>query len=289
MARRYEHRRFTVNVVDHLDKRVAVVTGGASGIGAALVAAFSDAGMRTVVADIDIDGATSVAERVSASGPASIAVAVDVADSASVDILADTAYEEFGAVHVLCNNAGVLLFKGFGDSIIEDWQWVYGVNVMGTINGVTAFLPRMQAGGEAGHIFNTSSIAALGATGIYGTSKAAILSLTDALADELADTSIRASALLPGMVRSLITDAERNRPADMGRLINDPTREFAGLVGLEPETCAERVLQALHTGERYVFAGIPEGAFDLETTQRRRFEELMAAIDAGVVAEPTTD
>ena len=187
---------------------------------------------------------------------------------------------------MLCNNAGVLLFKGFGDAIIEDWQWVYGVNVMGTIHGITSFLPRMQAGGEEGHIVNTSSIAALGATGIYGTSKAAILSLTDALADELADSPIRASALLPGMVRSLITDAERNRPADKGRKVNDPTREFAGLVGLDPSTCAERVVEALRTGERYVFAGIPEGAFDLETTQRRRFDELMAAIDAGVVAEP---
>jgi len=262
-----------------------VVTGGASGIGAALVETFAAAGMRTVVADIDLDRATSVAAEASASGADSIPVHVDVADPASVQLLADKAYEAFGAVHVLCNNAGVLLFKGFGDSIIEDWQWVYGVNVMGTVHGVSAFLPRMQAGGEEGHIFNTSSIAALGATGIYGTSKAAILSLTDALADELADSPIRASALLPGMVRSLITDAERNRPADKGRLVNDPTREFAGLVGLEPSTCAERVLEALHTGERYVFAGIPEGAFDLETAHTRRFTELMAAIQAGVVPD----
>jgi len=268
---------------------VAVVTGGASGIGEALVRAFAAAGMRTVVADIDLERAAALAVDVGAEagGPASIAVRVDVADAASVEALAERAYDEFGAVHVLCNNAGVLLFKGFGDSIIEDWQWVYGVNVMGTVHGVTSFLPRMQAGGEEGHIFNTSSIAALGATGIYGTSKAAILSLTDALADELVDTPIRASALLPGMVRSLITDAERNRPADKGRLVNDPTREFAGLVGLEPSTCAERVVEALGTGERYVFAGIPEGAFDLETAHTQRFTELMAAIEAGVVPEGT--
>lgn len=258
------------------------MTGGASGIGAALVSAFDAQGMRTVVADIDTEGAEAVA---AATGPDSVAVTVDVADPESVNALADAAYDAFGAVHVLCNNAGVLLFKGFGDSIIEDWQWVYGVNVMGTIHGVTAFLPRMQAGGEEGHIVNTSSIAALGATGIYGTSKAAILSLTDSLADELTDTPIRASALLPGMVRSMITDAERNRPADMGRVVNDPTREFAGLVGLDPSTCATRVIEALRTGERYVFAGIPEGAFDLQTSHRRRFDELMGAIDAGVVPD----
>ncbi|MDH3704635.1 MAG: SDR family NAD(P)-dependent oxidoreductase [Acidimicrobiia bacterium] len=271
--------------MDDLAGRVAVVTGGASGIGAALVAGFSAAGMGTVVADIDLDGARAVAAAASDTGTDSIAVGVDVADASSVEALADAAYEAFGAVHVLCNNAGVLLFKGFGDSIIEDWQWVYGVNVMGTIHGVTAFLPRMQAGGDHGHIFNTSSIAALGATGIYGTSKAAILSLTDALADEVAGTPIRASALLPGMVRSLITDAERNRPADKGRRVDDPTREFAGLVGVDPATCAVRVLEALRTGERYVFAGIPEGAFDLETAHRRRFDELMAAIGAGIVPD----
>jgi NAD(P)-dependent dehydrogenase (short-subunit alcohol dehydrogenase family) len=271
-------------MMEELNGRVAVVTGGASGIGEALILAFAASGMRTVVADIDLERATAVAASVSLAGTESVAVHVDVADNDSVVALADAAYTAFGAVHVLCNNAGVLLFKGFGDSIIEDWQWVYNVNVMGTVNGVTAFLPRMQAGGEPGHIFNTSSITALGATGIYGTSKAAILSLTDALADELVDTPIRASALLPGMVRSLIVDAERNRPAEMGRLVDDPTREFAGLVGLEPSTCADRVLEALRTGERYVFAGIPEGAFDLETTHRKRFNELMAAIEAGIVA-----
>lgn len=273
--------------MEQLAGRVAVVTGGASGIGAALVTAFAEAGMRTVVADIDLDGATAVSWAAAGAGPASVPVRVDVADAASVDALADAAYRTFGAVHVVCNNAGVLLFRGFGDAIVEDWQWVWGVNVMGTIHGVTAFLPRMRDGGEEGHIINTSSIAALGATGVYGTSKAAILSLTDALADELADTPIRVSALLPGMVRSLITDAERNRPADLGRRLDDPTREFAGLVGLDPATCAERVLTALRTGERYVFAGIPEGAFDLETTSRRRFDELMAGIEAGIVANPT--
>jgi NAD(P)-dependent dehydrogenase (short-subunit alcohol dehydrogenase family) len=275
--------------VDELGRRVAVVTGGASGIGAALVHGFAGCGMRTIVADIDLDRAAEVADEASSKGPESIPVHVDVADPSSVQALADTAYESFGVIHVLCNNAGVLLFKGFGDSIIEDWEWLYGVNVMGTINGITAFLPRMQAAGEPGHIFNTSSVAALGATGIYGTSKAVILTLTDALADELDGTAIRASALLPGMVRSLIVDAERNRPADKGRRINDPTREFAGLVGLDPETCVTRVLEALRTGERYVFAGIPEGAFDLETTQRRRFDELMAAIEAGIVPEGPED
>lgn len=266
--------------MDDLRGRVAVVTGGGSGIGEALVLAFAAEGMRTVVADIDLDRATAVAD--AAQGD-SLAVGVDVSDPASVDALADAAYDAFGAVHVLCNNAGVLLFRGFADSIIEDWQWVWGVNVMGTIHGVNSFLPRMQVSGEPGHIVNTSSIAALGATGIYGTSKAAILSLTDALADELEGTPIAVSALLPGMVRSLITDAERNRPAAMGRRLDDPTREFAGIVGLEPETCAVRLLDALRTGERYVFAGIPEGTFDLETAHRRRTDELLAAINAGVV------
>lgn len=272
--------------MDDLEGRVAVVTGGGSGIGRALVLEFAAAGMHTVVADIELDKAVAVAGEAVAVGPASIAVHADVADSASMVDLAERVYADFGAVHVLCNNAGVLVFKGFADSIIEDWQWLYGVNVMGTINGVLAFLPRMQAGGEPGHIVNTSSIAALGATGIYGTSKAAILSLTDSLADELTGSAIGVSALLPGMVKSQIVAAERNRPADMGRRTEDPTQEFAGLVGLDPAFCARRVREALHTGERYVFAGIPEGAFDLETTHIRRFKELMASIQAGIVTEP---
>lgn len=272
--------------MERLDGKVAVVTGGGSGIGRAIVHEFAAVGIHTVVADIEADRAEAVAEEVRLLGSAdSVAAGVDVADHAAMVDLADTAFDTFGPVHILCNNAGVLVFKGFADSIIEDWQWVYGVNVMGVINGVTAFLPRMLEHGEDGHIVNTSSIAALGATGIYGTSKAAILSLTDSLADELADTPIKVSALLPGMVKSQIVVAERNRPAEMGRRTEHPTQEFAGLAGLDPTTCASRVRDALHTGERYVFAGIPEGAFDLETTQRRRHAELMAAIEAGVVAE----
>ena len=273
--------------MDRLDGKVAVVTGGGSGIGRAIVHEFAAVGMNTVVADIEAEKADAVAEEARLLGAESLAVEVDVADFSSVVDLAEAASGTFGNVHVVCNNAGVLLFKGFADAIIQDWQWVYGVNVMGVINGVTAFLPGMLEHGEEGHIVNTSSIAALGATGIYGTSKAAILALTDSLADELADTPINVSALLPGMVRSQITAAERNRPADMGRLDNHPTREFAGLVGLEPETCASRIRDALHTGERYVFAGIPEDEFDLETTARRRFNELMNSISAGIVTDPT--
>jgi NAD(P)-dependent dehydrogenase (short-subunit alcohol dehydrogenase family) len=241
--------------------------------------------MRVVVADIEGDLAAQVAEEASALGADAISVAVDVSDAEQVKALADRAFAHFGSVDVLCNNAGVLVFKDFADSLIEDWQWVYGVNVMGVVNGVVAFLPRMLEQNTPGHIVNTSSIAALGATGIYGTSKAAILTLTDALADELADSQIGVSALIPGMVKSQIVVAERNRPSGMGRRTEHPTQEFAGLVGLDPALCAQRVREALSSGERYVFAGIPEGAFDLETVPRRRFDELMGAVQAGVVSE----
>jgi NAD(P)-dependent dehydrogenase (short-subunit alcohol dehydrogenase family) len=272
--------------MEDLEGLVAVVTGGGSGVGRALILGFAGSGMHTVVADIDPDAAETVAREAATFGPRSLSVRTDVADHASVVALADACYDTFGAVDVLCNNAGVLVFKGFGDSIVEDWQWLYGVNVMGTIHGVLAFLPRMQAGGGPGHIVNTSSVAALGATGVYGTSKATILTLTDALADELEGSPIRASVLLPGMVRSQIVDAERNRPDHLGRRIDDPTRAFAGLVGLDPALCAEAVLEALRSGRRYVFAGIPEGAFDLETEARRRFDGLMGEIASGVVPDP---
>ncbi|MDG2025732.1 MAG: SDR family NAD(P)-dependent oxidoreductase [Acidimicrobiales bacterium] len=272
--------------MEDLQGKVAVVTGAASGIGEALVYGFAAAGMRTVVADIDIDNAEKVAGRLGGKGSATMAVRVDVSDPASVDALADAVYAEFGAAHVVCNNAGVLLFTEFGESTLEDWQWVYGVNVMGTIHGVLSFLPRMQEGGEPGHIVNTASIAALGATGIYGTSKAAILTLTESLADELDGSPIGVTALFPGQLRSMITDAERNRPADLGEKRNHPYKEYAGKVGLDPSTCADRLIDAIKAGDRYVFAGIPESPeYGFATIEQRRHDAIMAAIEAGVVPE----
>ena len=129
--------------MDDLVGRTAVVTGGGSGIGRAIVLELGGAGMNVVVADIEEDAARSVASEAEAAGARAIAVRADVSEFASMQALADAAYAEFGAVHVLCNNAGVLIFGDMQKLKIEDWNWLLGVNVFGVLNGIYAFLPRM--------------------------------------------------------------------------------------------------------------------------------------------------
>ncbi len=271
--------------MDHLEGRTAVVTGGGSGIGRAIGLELAAAGMHVVVADVERKKAAAVAAELAATGARSLAVAVDVADADSVAALADAAFDEFGVVHLLCNNAGVLLFKGFADSIIEDWQWVWGVNVMGVLNEISAFLPRLLEQDDASHIVNTSSIAALSASDVYGTSKAAILSLTDALADELADTNVGVSALLPGVVCTQIVAAERNRPETMGRKTDEPAKAFAGQFGFDPSTCAVRLREGVQAGERYIWAGVPADWDDTGAKARARLEAILDALPDGVVEE----
>ena len=137
--------------MDDLVGRTAVVTGGGSGIGRAIVLELADAGMNVVIADIEEDAARAVASEAEAAGARAIPVHADVSDSASMQAIADTAYAEFGAVHVLCNNAGVLIFGDMQKLKIEDWNWLLGVNVFGVLNGIYAFLPRMLETGPCAY------------------------------------------------------------------------------------------------------------------------------------------
>ena len=248
--------------MDDLVGRTAVVTGGGSGIGRAIVLELGGAGMNVVVADIEDDAARSVASEAEAAGGRAIAVHADVSDFASVQALADAAYAEFGAVHVLCNNAGVLIFGDMQDLKIEDWNWLLGVNVFGVLNGIYAFLPRMLESGESGHIVNTASIAALSGDGIYGVSKSAILNITETLRKDLADTAIGVSCLCPGMLNTKIVAAQRNRPASMGPKAHEPFGPEPVSFGVDPSHCGRRVHEAILANELYVFAGIPEGRGD---------------------------
>ena len=141
--------------------RTAVVTGGASGIGRALIQRFAREGANVVVADLDDAGMAAVAGEAQALGVKALAVRTDVADLAQMQALAARAFEAFGAVHVLCNNAGVAMWGGLESATHRDWQWVLGVNLWGVIHGVEAFVPRMIARGEPAHIVNTASMAGL--------------------------------------------------------------------------------------------------------------------------------
>ena len=200
--------------------KVAVVTGGGSGIGAALARAFAAVGMDVVVADIEAEAAERVALEVRATGRRALAVRADVSSSESVEALAARTYDELGACHVLCNNAGVLLMGALETRTPKDWQWVLGVNLWGVIHGVLAFVPRMLAQPGEKQIVNTGSMAGLLAApgvGVYGTAKFGVVGLSEHLRRDLAGHAIGVSVLCPGGVQTKILHSERNRPPDLGK------------------------------------------------------------------------
>lgn len=172
-------------MITDFNGKVAVITGAGSGMGRALAVRCAAEGMHVLAADIE-DAALT--ETVTLAGHDAIGVRTDVADAGSVAALADTAFDTFGAVHLLCNNAGVFQGGLLWERTVADWEWVLGVNVWGIIHGIRSFVPRMIAQGGEGHVVNTSSLAGLVSnaySGPYTTSKFAALAITEALAHDL--------------------------------------------------------------------------------------------------------
>ncbi|GHG18728.1 SDR family NAD(P)-dependent oxidoreductase [Streptomyces filamentosus] len=202
--------------------QVAVVTGAASGIGRAMARRFAAEGLAVVLGDVEEGPLAEAAEELAADGAQVLARTVDVSDRDAVRAFADAAYETFGAVHVLCNNAGV--GSGAEGRMWEhepnDWKWAFAVNVWGVFHGVQAFVPRMLAGGEPGHVVNTSSadggIAPLPTASVYAVTKAAVVTMTESLYAHLRAEQARvgASVLFPGphMLRTGLWESHRNRP-----------------------------------------------------------------------------
>jgi NAD(P)-dependent dehydrogenase (short-subunit alcohol dehydrogenase family) len=203
-----------------------------------------------------------------------LAVPTDVSEPGSVEMLARKTLERFGAVHILCNNAGVAVGGPLQGARYEDWQWVLGVNLWGVIHGIDAFVPRMVAARQGGHIVNTASMAGLIASqglGIYNTSKYAVVGLSETLAKDLRDDGIGVSVLCPMGVTTRIPDSERNRPAGQAR---NPSRDVPALLGnyLKPEDVSRSVLAAIEADELYVLTH-PES----EPFVARRFERIRKA------------
>ncbi|MBX3644401.1 MAG: SDR family NAD(P)-dependent oxidoreductase [Rubrivivax sp.] len=255
--------------MQQLQGRVAVITGAASGIGLALAQRFGREGMRLVLADIEAAALARVQAQFQAQGVPALAVQVDVMDEAQVAALADAAYRHYGAVHLLCNNAGVTapaLRAPTWETRTADWQWVLGVNLMGVVHGVRAFVPRMLAGGEPGHIVNTASVAGLiSGPGPYFASKHGVVCLSEGLYKDLraAGAKLSASVLCPGLIRTAILDAERNRAAafggatDLSTLPEASQRAAAGFreslqSGYEPAQVADAVADAVRDDRFYI-------------------------------------
>jgi len=266
---------------------VAVVTGAASGIGAALGQAFAAAGCAVVLADVEADALVAVAGSIEGDV---LAVVTDVSDAAAVEHLADEAFARFGEVHVLCNNAGVSTFNPLIDQTLRDWRWVLGVNLWGVIHGVHTFLPRLLAQDRPAHIVNTSSLAGLASglphLGPYNVSKVGVVALSETLRMELAMSGvpIGVSVLCPGSTGTRILESERNRPANLGRearreegeTLRDAVRSsFDGPAARTAEQVADAVLDAVRENRFWV---ITSG--EMQGLVASRYDEITNATPA---------
>jgi NAD(P)-dependent dehydrogenase (short-subunit alcohol dehydrogenase family) len=200
--------------------RVAVITGAASGLGRALAHRFARAGVKLALADLDAAALARTAAEFEASGVATIGVPTDVRKAADVEALAARTLDAFGAVHVVCNNAGVASVGAAWESTAADWEWVLGVNLWGVIHGVRVFTPIMLEQGHEGHIVNTASVAGLIAPpgmAAYNVSKHAVVALTESLHHDLVARAakVRCTVVCPAYFPSGIADSERARPADL--------------------------------------------------------------------------
>jgi NAD(P)-dependent dehydrogenase (short-subunit alcohol dehydrogenase family) len=214
-------------------------------------------------------------------------IVCDVADPASVERAANAAFEAFGKVHVVCNNAGVAAGGGIDNISLDNWRWVLDVNLMGVVHGIRTFLPHIRAHGEGGHIVNTASMAGMiNGMGFspYSASKFAVVSMSEGLAAHLAPFGIGVSVLCPDYVRTGIADSGRNRPQRYGPVQTlDPASPAAAMVaeiarrlqaGLEPDAVAARVLEAIRNGELYVFTHP-----NMRVGVDERFAAIQAAMD----------
>ncbi|WP_298173111.1 SDR family NAD(P)-dependent oxidoreductase [Novosphingobium sp.] len=246
--------------MQNLPGKTAFITGGASGIGLGIAKALLGAGMNVVIADIR-DDHLAAAEAELAGGERVLPLKLDVTDRAAFAAAADAAEAKFGKIHILCNNAGVAVVGPTELATFADWDWVMGVNLGGSINGIVTILPRILAHGEGGHIVNTASMSALvpvGGTTIYSAGKAAVTAMMECMRPELEARGVICSAFCPGAVQSNIADAGKTRPTDLaetGYAEADKRRASGGNfmhLYQTKEEVGQRVLEGILNDELYI-------------------------------------
>lgn len=260
--------------------KVAVVTGGGSGIGRAIAESLASEGMRVVVADIDGASATETADLAVARGAEAWGRRTDVTDLEDVKRLAEEVRERFGPVDVLCNNAGVMSWHHADEASHTEWEWIVSVNLWGVIHGIETFLPQLKEGGRPGHIVNTASMAGVTPSAIsslYSTTKYAVVGLSETLRDELREDRIGVTVLCPGAVRTRLRETTgQTRPADVASPDDGPARPGLGAAfePREPEEVGRMVVDAIRHDRPYIFTDAR-----LRNRVEERYRQVLAAFD----------
>ena len=276
-----------------VEGKVAFITGGDSGIGLGIARAFTDAGMKVVITYRSKKHLDDAMKQLAGAGDRVHAVGLDVTDRAAMERAAQETERVFRKVHVIVNNAGVGVFGGLSKATYDDWDWGMNVNVNGVFNGIRTFLPRIQSHGEGGQVIATSSVAGIIAhpgTGVYSTSKFAVVGMMEALRNELADTNVGVTVFCPGLVNTDIGDSARNRPSTLGDSAFKPDPKMMARMreqmktqrrgpppGMDPLDAGQRVLNGMRNNDLYVLT-TPE----LETEIAARGEAIVASIPTDV-------
>lgn len=263
--------------MQQLDGKVAVITGGAGGIGLALAHRFRQAGMRIALADVEA-GALDAAVDALGGGADVLGIVCDVTDVADVHRMRDAVLARFGAAHVVCANAGVAPSGPILGTSIESWRWVMDVNVMGVVHTIDAFGATL-VGQDDGHFVLTASAAGLSTTpglGAYSATKHAVVGTAATLRAELAGTGVGVSVLCPGLVRTRIFESERNRPDDAETHTDASTADlFRGIIpgGADPAVIADAVHDAVVADRLFILP-----TTDVAGMIRARLDEVAAAL-----------
>jgi len=266
--------------MEDLQGKVAVITGGASGIGRAVAERAAAEGMKIVLGDIEEGPLKEAVDDLTSRGVEALGVVTDVSDAASVRALRDRTLERFGAVHLVHNNAGIGLGGPIWEVSEEDWRWILGVNLWGVVHGVATFVPVLLEQGE-GHVVNTASIAGLIAApflGPYNATKQAVVAISETLFKDLqaVGAPIGVSVLCPGFVRTRIAESERNRPQWAPDRAAPGAAELRGAVqnmvdtGIAPEAVADQVVDAVRANTFYILTH-PE----LDGALSTRFDDIL--------------